>query len=171
MPGSPPLPGLPLPMPPPFIWQQERQRQSHHQRLMSLPLSAMSTGSGPGPPSQSGLADHPGYTFESTLAPRTHFRNFSVDSLTMYPNPNPDVDDSPVDPRLLFPGVVRAAGYMPSPYGRGPGGADVRGGTLGASASDRDLRLRVQQSYESFQSASAASYPHSGPSESGSGRR
>ncbi|KAJ4488939.1 hypothetical protein C8J55DRAFT_506605 [Lentinula edodes] len=138
--------GLPLilapPSPPPIFYHNTNN--SHH-RLMSLP-SNIGSGSDRDPHPdfehpggdrvtnlQSGLAEHRGYPFDATLSPRSHYRNFSDDSLTASVRHARDVNGPSVDNRLLFPGAVRAAGYMST-------NANNRG-------------LQIQRSYESFQTA------------------
>ncbi|KAJ4494505.1 hypothetical protein C8R41DRAFT_829416 [Lentinula lateritia] len=138
--------GLPLilapPSPPPIFYHNANN--SHH-RLMSLP-SNLGSGNDRDPHPdfelpggdrvtnlQSGLAEHRGYPFEATLSPRSHYRNFSDESLTASVRHARDVNGPSVDNRLLFPGAVRAVGYMST-------NANNRG-------------LQIQRSYESFQTA------------------
>ncbi|KIK57957.1 hypothetical protein GYMLUDRAFT_45759 [Collybiopsis luxurians FD-317 M1] len=161
--ASPPAPSPPLP----------HQRHQQHHRLMSLPsTSSLDHGRGPGSPGlsftssglgsaeghssnssfafahESGVADHPGYPFEATLAnphTRMHFRNLSVDSLTSLPSArnqphgqhnhtrSDETDESPVDPALLFPGAVRGARVMGQRSGA-RGGSGGSGGHAGGGA-------------------------------------
>ncbi|KAJ3904227.1 hypothetical protein F5879DRAFT_956182 [Lentinula edodes] len=138
--------GLPMilapPSPPPLLYHNAN---SNHHRLMSLPSNVGSGNDRDPHPDfelpggdrvtnlQSGLAEHRGYPFEATLSPRSHFRNFSDDSLTASIRHAQDVTSASVDNRLLFPGAVRAVGYMST-------NANNRG-------------LQIQRSYESFQTA------------------
>ncbi|KAJ4490960.1 hypothetical protein J3R30DRAFT_3427634 [Lentinula aciculospora] len=141
--------GLPLilapPSPPPLL--HHHANNSHH-RLMSLPSNLGSSDSqGPQFESgflegdsvsivQSGLANHPGYPFQVTLSsPQTHYRNFSDENLALPMRHTRSPSEPFVDNRLLFPGAVRAAGYMSS---------------SSVTTSRRDLR--AETSYESFQS-------------------
>ncbi|KAJ3809883.1 hypothetical protein F5876DRAFT_77320 [Lentinula aff. lateritia] len=139
--------GLPVilapPSPPPLLYHNTN---SSHHRLMSLPSNVGNGNDRNAHPDfelpggdglvnlQSGLAVHRGYPFEATLSPRSHFRNFSDDSLTPSVRHARDVSGPSVDNRLLFPGAVRAVGYMST-----------------VNANNRDLQ--IQRSYESFQTA------------------